>query len=153
PPLFRDGCHASPMRFRKAPDMNDSDSPRALKPASIATAADPPGAPSAADPSGAPSAEDPPDASSGVRARRQTPLALVAVAVLAILIGSALFATGYVLGNRTATQPGTPADEADAFQSFWDTYAAIAQHYAGEPVPRKQVVNGAIKGMLETLGD
>src|SRR4029077_19899851 len=39
------------------------------------------------------------------------------------------------------------------FKPFWDTYAAITKDYAGEPVTRKQLVDGAVKGMLEALGD
>ena len=85
--------------------------------------------------------------------RRRAGSTVVAVAVLAVVAGTALFGTGYVIGNRTATQPGTPAEDNGAFQAFWDTYAAITEHYAGEPVPPKQVIDGAIKGMLESLGD
>jgi carboxyl-terminal processing protease len=86
----------------------------------------------------------------GYLARRPVVLA----AALAIVIaGSGLFFAGFLLGARTAAQPGTPGDQARAFQPFWDTYDAITKHYAGESVPRKQIIAGAIKGMLESLGD
>jgi hypothetical protein len=46
----------------------------------------------------------------------------VAVALVAVLGGGALFMSGFVLGQRTETQPGTPGTEAAAFQPFWDAY-------------------------------
>jgi carboxyl-terminal processing protease len=79
--------------------------------------------------------------------------ALLAGALATVIAGSGLFFAGFLLGARTAGQPGTPADEIRAFQPFWDAYGAVTQHYAGEPVPRKQIIAGAIKGMLESLGD
>jgi carboxyl-terminal processing protease len=78
---------------------------------------------------------------------------LLAAALATVLAGSGLFFAGFALGARTAGQPGTPADETRAFQPFWDAYCAVTQHYAGEPVPHRQVISGAIKGMLESLGD
>lgn len=85
--------------------------------------------------------------------RSAAPIVLISAILVAILGGSSLFLAGFVLGARTASQPGTPADAAAAFKPFWDTYAAINKDYAGEPVTRKQLVDGAIKGMLEALGD
>jgi carboxyl-terminal processing protease len=77
----------------------------------------------------------------------------VAVALVAILGGGALFMSGFVLGQRTVNQPGTPATEEQAFQPFWDAYAAIRDRYALGPVDRKQLVEGAIRGMVEAVGD
>jgi carboxyl-terminal processing protease len=78
---------------------------------------------------------------------------VLAAALVIVLAGSGLFFAGFLLGARTAAQPGTPADATRAFQPFWDAYGAITRHYAGEPVPNKQLIEGAIKGMLESLGD
>ncbi|MFI5226356.1 MAG: S41 family peptidase [Candidatus Limnocylindrales bacterium] len=78
---------------------------------------------------------------------------LVAVAIVVVLGGSGLFAAGFALGSQTSNQPGTPADAAADFQPFWDTYAAISEHFAGEPVSRQTLVQGAIKGMLGALDD
>ncbi len=78
---------------------------------------------------------------------------LIAGALATVIAGSGLFFAGFLLGARTAAQPGTPADETRAFQPFWDAYGAVTQHYAGEPVPHRQIISGAIKGMLESLGD
>jgi carboxyl-terminal processing protease len=78
---------------------------------------------------------------------------LISAILVLVLGGSSLFLAGFVLGARVASEPGTPADAAAAFKPFWDTYAAITKDYAGEPVSRKQLVDGAVKGMLEALGD
>jgi carboxyl-terminal processing protease len=77
----------------------------------------------------------------------------VAVALVAVLGGGALFMSGFVLGQRTETQPGTPGTEAAAFQPFWDAYRAIRDQYALEPVDRKTIIEGAIRGMVEAIGD
>jgi carboxyl-terminal processing protease len=76
-----------------------------------------------------------------------------AIVLVTILSGSALFASGYLLGQRQVTQPGTPASDEAAFQPFWDVYAAIRDRYALEPVPQKTLIEGAIKGMVGAVGD
>jgi len=78
-------------------------------------------------------------------------LSLVLVAILA---GSALFVGGYSLGAHVATTPGTPTDEETRFGPFWDVYSLIQNDYAGSPKPTKdQLVQAAIKGMMESLND
>ena len=87
------------------------------------------------------------------RRRGPVPIITVAVAVAALLSGSALFLSGYSLGRQSAVEPGTPGDEGMAFQPFWDTYHTIEDRYAGGPVDREAVVQGAIKGMIQSLDD
>jgi carboxyl-terminal processing protease len=78
-------------------------------------------------------------------------LSLILVAVLA---GSALFVGGYTLGSHVASTPGTPADQEARFGSFWDVFNLIQNDFAGSPKPNQdQLVQGAIKGMLESLND
>ncbi|HEY6057198.1 MAG TPA: S41 family peptidase, partial [Candidatus Limnocylindrales bacterium] len=77
----------------------------------------------------------------------------LALVVVALLAGAALFLSGYSLGARTATTPGTPAGEDAMFAPFWDTYRAITERYAGGDIDRKALVEGAIKGMFDALGD
>lgn len=85
------------------------------------------------------------------RAVAPSRLSLVLVAALA---GGALFVGGYTLGSHVASTPGTPASEEARFSSFWDVYSLIQNDYAGSPKPSKdQLVQGAIKGMLEALND
>jgi carboxyl-terminal processing protease len=76
-----------------------------------------------------------------------------AVALVAVLAGSAMFFAGFSLGRQSALTPGTPSGDADAFQPFWDTYSAITDRYAGGSVEQKSLVEGAIKGMIGALDD
>jgi carboxyl-terminal processing protease len=78
---------------------------------------------------------------------------MIALAVVALLAGAALFLSGYSLGRKDATTPGTPATEEQAFQPFWDAYRAITERYAGGDVDRKLLIEGAIKGMFDALDD
>ncbi len=77
----------------------------------------------------------------------------LAIVLVVLLSGGALFASGYVLGQRQAAQPGTPAADQAAFQPFWDVYEAIRDRYALGPVDQKALIEGAIKGMVEAVGD
>jgi carboxyl-terminal processing protease len=77
-------------------------------------------------------------------------LALILVAVLA---GGALFMSGFLVGQRSADQPGTPVTAQESFQPFWDTYDTIIKRFAGGAVDRQAMIRGAIKGMVDSLGD
>jgi len=77
----------------------------------------------------------------------------IAIGVVVILGGSALFMSGYSMGRQSAVQPGTPAFEEQAFTPFWDTYDTIKDRYAGEEVGRDTLIQGAIRGMIEALDD
>ena len=76
----------------------------------------------------------------------------LALAALALLGGAALFLSGYTLGARTASTPGTPATEQALFVPFWDTWDSINRSYVGQ-VDQKKLVEGAIDGMIKALGD
>jgi carboxyl-terminal processing protease len=75
------------------------------------------------------------------------------IAIVAILGGSGLFLSGFALGAQRASTPGTPASAQAAFQPFWDTFNSIESDYALDPVSRQTLVEGAIKGMIDSLGD
>jgi carboxyl-terminal processing protease len=77
----------------------------------------------------------------------------MAMAMIAILAGATLFLGGFQLGQRTATNPGTPVGEDQAFQPFWDAYDAIKNRYAGGEIDQRKLIEGAIKGMFEALDD
>ncbi len=77
----------------------------------------------------------------------------MAMAMVAILAGATLFLGGFQLGQRSATNPGTPAGEDQAFQPFWDAYDAIRNRYAGGDIDQRKLIEGAIKGMFEALED
>ncbi|MFL5709183.1 MAG: S41 family peptidase [Chloroflexota bacterium] len=84
---------------------------------------------------------------------RRIPLLAISIAVVAILAGSALFVSGYSLGRHAAGEPGTAASDSQAFQPFWDTYHSISDRYAGGAVDKISVIQGAIRGMIDSLGD
>ncbi len=85
--------------------------------------------------------------------RRGGPLLWMAIVVVAILAGGALFLSGFSLGRQTATTPGTPVAEEELFRPFWDAYRAVTERYAGGEVDRRKIIEGAIRGMFEALGD
>lgn len=96
-----------------------------------------------------------PVVSRGGIARRflRVPVLPLAVAVVALLTGGALFLSGYSMGRQAAAEPGTSIGRDEAFRPFWDTYHTITERYAGGEVDRGALVQGAVKGMIESLGD
>ena len=77
----------------------------------------------------------------------------VAVVLVALLAGGGLFLSGYAVGLHQSDQPGTSAADSAAFQPFWDAYHTIAGKFALGPVDQTSTVEGAIKGMVDSLGD
>jgi carboxyl-terminal processing protease len=61
------------------------------------------------------------------------------------------------LGISQATQPsgtgGTPQDLVTLFQPFWQTWNLVESEFVNQPVDREAMMRGAIRGMLESLGD
>ncbi len=93
------------------------------------------------------------DPAAATRRRRSISGLHVSLVLVGLLAGSALFLSGYSLGRHEETTPGTPATAEQAFVPFWDAYSAITQQYAGGTVDRKTVIEGAIRGMIDSLGD
>jgi carboxyl-terminal processing protease len=85
--------------------------------------------------------------------RRRLPVLSIAIALVAVLAGAALFMSGYSLGRHQGSEPGTPPTQDAAFQPFWDAYHTIVERYAGGTVDQKKLIEGAIKGMIDALGD
>ena len=85
--------------------------------------------------------------------RRGMSILPLAISLVLGLGGGALFMSGYMLGQRTVVEPGTPATEEEAFRPFWDTYETIRSRYAGSEVDRDALIQGAIRGMIDALGD
>ncbi len=86
------------------------------------------------------------------RARRGVSSLQLAIVTVALLAGAALFLSGFSLGARTATTPGTPADQAELFAPFWDAWDSVTKSYVGE-VDTQKLVEGAIDGMIGALDD
>jgi carboxyl-terminal processing protease len=71
-------------------------------------------------------------------------------AILLVAIGAAaIFWAGLSLGGGML---GRNDEERRAIEAFAQTYRAIADDYIGTPVP-KEVLEGALDGMVEVLGD
>ncbi len=114
-----------------------------------------PPTPGVAAATGAPSPPGPAEparSATGSSTRPRTAL-IIALAIIAVLAGGALFFSGWTLGQQVLLTSGTPPDAADAFQPFWDSYYAITDRYAGGTVDRQALIQGAIKGMFGALGD
>ena len=90
---------------------------------------------------------------SGGAPGRRVPILPLAITLVVLLAGGALFMSGYSMGRQTAVEPGTPVSEDEAFRPFWDTYHTIQERYAGGEVDRDALVQGAIRGMIESLED
>ncbi|HEV7809062.1 MAG TPA: PDZ domain-containing protein, partial [Candidatus Limnocylindrales bacterium] len=87
------------------------------------------------------------------RSSARTPILAMAMVVVAILAGGSLFVSGFLIGQRSTEQPGTPASSEQAFQPFWDTYNTILKRFALGGEDQQSLVRGAIKGMVDSLGD
>jgi carboxyl-terminal processing protease len=84
--------------------------------------------------------------------RRGWPFA-ISMVLVAVMAGGALFMSGYMVGRDQGRSPGGAASEADAWQPFWDVYDSITQRYPLETVERKTLIEGAIRGLVESVGD
>lgn len=98
----------------------------------------------------------PPTAETGaapqLERRRGWPFAFSLVLVT-VLGGSALFMSGYSVGRDQGRTPGSSVSEQQAWQPFWDVYDAVTKRYPLGPVPRNTLIEGAIRGMVEAVGD
>ena len=94
----------------------------------------------------------------------------VLIVILLLVFISGSFAGGFLVGHfttRAAGQPTLPvagptasgdaaAPDADVqalFAPFWQTWELVHQYYLEQPVDDLELMQGAIRGMLESLGD
>jgi len=97
---------------------------------------------------------------------------LVTLVVIVVALGS--FAGGFVTGHLTPAgllssqneqpivvaptvspeqQAATPADLQTLFKPFWEAWNLVHENYVDQPVDDVALMRGAIKGMMEALGD
>ncbi|HVM71274.1 MAG TPA: S41 family peptidase [Anaerolineales bacterium] len=55
--------------------------------------------------------------------------------------------------TTTGSQGGTPSDLTTLFTPFWSAWKIIHQYYVDQPVNDTQLLQGAISGMVQSLGD
>ena len=84
--------------------------------------------------------------------RRGWPFA-VAIVLVAVLGGSALFMSGYTVGRDVGRAPGSSVSDAAAWQPLWDVYDAVTTRYPLAKIDRSTLIEGAIRGMVEAVGD
>lgn len=99
----------------------------------------------------------------------------ILVAFIVIVFGLGSFAGGFVTGHMTPAgllpaqneqpvfvtvptvspeqQAATPADLQALFGPFWEAWNLVHQEYVDQPVDDAALMRGAIKGMMEALGD
>lgn len=99
--------------------------------------------------------------------------------MIALLLLAGAFSGGLVVGwllpnraqaafpligsNSSATQPdatadlgssaGTPTQYKELFKPFWEAWQIVKDQYVDQPVDEQKMMQGAIRGMLESLGD
>ncbi len=94
----------------------------------------------------------PPIGSGAAESHRHARHLVVALFLVAVLAGSALFSAGFTLGIQQSLAPGHGASAQGLFDPFWEAYDKIRTDYVGAYDP-KQLVEGAIKGMFGALAD
>ncbi|HEX2627178.1 MAG TPA: S41 family peptidase [Candidatus Limnocylindrales bacterium] len=73
--------------------------------------------------------------------------------LVAIMGGGALFMSGYSIGRDSGRAGSGSVDETTAWKPFWDVYDAVTNRFPLAPVDRTKLVEGAIKGLVDSLGD
>ena len=94
------------------------------------------------------------------------PLRAVLLTCVVIVLVVASFGGGFAAGHfipigtfaapLTATngnQGGTPSNLTTLFGPFWTAWKLVHQYYVDQPVNDTQLMQGAISGMLQSLGD
>ncbi len=101
-------------------------------------------------------------------------LKTIFIALVVILVGVGAFAGGLTVGNMlpvvrahslagsdpaaaptpsTQQQDATPSDLKTLFAPFWQVWTVIHEQYVNQPVDDVKLMEGAIRGMMESLGD
>ena len=93
-------------------------------------------------------------------------IAFVAVVLVVCSFGGGLVAGRFIPGLQpvlaapsagtpavSGGQGGTPADLQSLFVPFWQAWTIIHQQYVDQPVDNTKLMEGAINGMMQSLGD
>jgi carboxyl-terminal processing protease len=93
-------------------------------------------------------------------------LRVVLLALVAIVLVVGSFGGGFVAGHflplgtagsaatsTSGSQGGTPSDLNTLFAPFWEAWNIIHKQYVDQPVNNTLLMQGAINGMMQSLGD
>ncbi len=90
---------------------------------------------------------------------------VIGVIVLLIFTGGAACSAGFVAGGTlgaplfsrvpsvAAPAPSTAADRETMLAAFWEAWDIVHQNYVDQPLDDKKLMQGAIRGMMEAVGD
>ena len=85
------------------------------------------------------------------------PTILVVIAIF-LLVGAC--ASGFIMGRVTTSAnlfngltSSTDKDTDELFVPFWEAWDLVNQYYVEQPVDEEKMMQGAIRGMLDSLGD
>ncbi len=88
--------------------------------------------------------------------RRRVPLPSTLIVALIIFMGGYALGTQQGISHAQSSDSLLPLEAQTLFQPLWQTYTLIRDHFVdptGHPFDSTGLVDGAIKGMVDTLGD
>ncbi len=85
-------------------------------------------------------------------------LRVVGLTLAGMILTGGAFAGGYVVSRQllpSAAMPdgGAPADWKQSFPVFWEAWSYVHQDFYKTSIDDNALVNGAVSGMVDTLGD
>jgi carboxyl-terminal processing protease len=106
-------------------------------------------------------------------------LVIAAITLAGLILITGIFSAGFIAGHTMAmpawlpiasfgsnvqqgslpelptdlVNSGTPRDLQKLFEPFWQTWDLVDQNFVDQPVDKTLLMRGAIRGMLESLGD
>lgn len=100
------------------------------------------------------------------------PWIIVASVIVALVLVTGSCSAGFIVGRVYTTQSnpltggtplsldpnasgrgGTPDNLTELFAPFWQTWDIVIEQYVAQPVDQEAMMRGAIRGMLDALGD
>jgi carboxyl-terminal processing protease len=75
------------------------------------------------------------------------------IVLVGVMAGGALFLSGYSVGRDAGRTPAGEGGDVQAWKPFFDAYTFIHDEYPLAPIDRKTLIEGAIRGMVESVGD
>jgi carboxyl-terminal processing protease len=85
------------------------------------------------------------------------PINRILIAVIAVIVLAGTCSAGFIVGRFSDSLIGRgstePAETEELFKPFWQAWDIVNTQYLVQPVDQEALMQGAIRGMLEALGD